>query len=194
VVDDNCDGFAVLDSASNEVRLEAWKRQPGKGYLTLLKGAQKKISQFEVKNRLPILTLKSSGWYLDSASYHGKVNLGDYSKYFPFQTAPIVYHKIIVLSEQYRKGQKVILTLGGVRNWCALYINDKFVGNSWAPPWHFDISAFIRKGENKISVMVINTISNYLAKTDESYGVSSYGLFGPVKIIPYQKFLIKVKS
>jgi len=193
VVDDNCDGFALLDSAPNEVRLEAWKRQPGKGYVTLQKGMQQKISEFEINTRLPILTLKAGGWYMDSESYRGKVHLGDYSKYFPFQSAPLVYHKIIVLSDSYRKGQKVMLSLGEVRTWCAVYVNDKFVGKAWAPPWRFDITAFIRKGENKISVMVVNTISNHLAKTDSQYSVSSYGLFGPVKIIPYQKVLIKMK-
>ena len=59
-------------------------------------------------------------------------------------------------------GRSVILDLGKVADIAELFCNGKKVGVKWAPPFVFDLSNWIRKGENKIEIKVTNTWRNQL--------------------------------
>ncbi len=186
------DGINIIEMGSRFGKFELWKRQPGMLNITFLNNGKRKSIMLQVKKRLPILRLKNSSWFLDSKNYHGKISLGDHSRLYPFQSDPIVYQKIILLNEPYLESQKLWLDLGQLQDWCAVYINEKFVAKRFTPPWRFDITNFMRPGENKLSIMIFHTMTNFLAKHNPAFPVRPYGLYGPVKIIPYELFKIKV--
>jgi len=92
-----------------------------------------------------------------------------------------------------------MLDLGKVANIAELWCNGKKVGVKWAPPFVFDISEVIQKGENNLEVKVTNTWRNQLIfdnsrlkddkktwttnqpKKDETE-LEQSGLIGPVKL------------
>ena len=59
-------------------------------------------------------------------------------------------------------GKTTILDLGEVANIAELWCNGKKVGVKWAPPFVFDVSNVIKKGENKLEIKVTNTWRNQL--------------------------------
>ncbi|WP_282122023.1 glycosyl hydrolase [Algibacter mikhailovii] len=56
----------------------------------------------------------------------------------------------------------VFLDLGAVSNIAEVFCNGKKVGVKWAPPFVFDISNVIQKGDNNIEIKVTNTWRNQL--------------------------------
>lgn len=60
------------------------------------------------------------------------------------------------------KGNVTMLDLGTLANIAELWCNGKKVGVKWAPPFEFDVSKYVKKGENKIEIMVTNTWRNQL--------------------------------
>lgn len=56
----------------------------------------------------------------------------------------------------------MVLDLGVVANMAELWWNGKKVGVNWAPPFVFDISEVMQKGENKLEIKVTNTWRNQL--------------------------------
>ncbi|WJJ97721.1 glycosyl hydrolase [Algibacter luteus] len=71
----------------------------------------------------------------------------------------ITYYKTLHIEET---GKHSILDLGQVANIAELWCNGKKIGVKWAPPFEFDISDTIKKGENIIEVKVTNTWRNQL--------------------------------
>lgn len=97
-------------------------------------------------------------------------------------------------------GNHAVLDLGSVANIAEVWCNGKKVGVKWAPPFVFDISEVIQKGDNKMEIKVTNTWRNQLIfdntrskdekktwttnppKEDETE-LEPSGLIGPVKIL-----------
>ena len=52
---------------------------------------------------------------------------------------------------------------GPIREAAVVYINDRRAGSVWSPPYSIDVTAFLRRGENKIRIAVANTAVNYMA-------------------------------
>ena len=59
-------------------------------------------------------------------------------------------------------GTDTMIDLGKVANIAELWCNGKKIGVKWAPPFVFDISNAIKKGQNTIEVKVTNTWRNQL--------------------------------
>jgi hypothetical protein len=59
-------------------------------------------------------------------------------------------------------GKHTILDLGEVANIAELWCNNEKVGVKWAPPFEFNISEFVQKGENTFEIKVTNTWRNQL--------------------------------
>lgn len=185
------DGAEINKQNSQGIALEGWRRKSGSLEMIIQKnGLIKKIKKNIPEKRL-ILRIHSRSWYLDSENYKGKINLGDHSKLYPFESAALTYQKLIVLDKTYTDNYRLFLDLGKVRDWCLLHINDQYAGKKFSPPFIFDISSFLKKGENKISITVFHAQSNTLAKTNDEYPLREYGLFGPVKITPYGKIYVE---
>jgi hypothetical protein len=53
-----------------------------------------------------------------------------------------------------------------VRDAAVVYINGKRAGSVWCPPYHLDITDYLKPGDNQIEIKVGNTAVNYLAAHD----------------------------
>jgi hypothetical protein len=66
-------------------------------------------------------------------------------------------------------------------------VNGKPAGIKSAPPWTFDITDFVKSGENQIEVLVSNTLANHYVTIPTHYrGKATSGLIGPVSIKLFQ--------
>ena len=98
-----------------------------------------------------------------------------------------------------KKGGKVMLNLGKVEEIAVVSINGQVTDTLWAEPYETDITRYVRKGKNQLSIQVTSTWFNRLVydarqpqeqrKTWVINGPSAnselrpYGLLGPVKLI-----------
>ena len=79
--------------------------------------------------------------------------------------------------------RKVTLDLGAVAASAEVIVNGKPAGIRVSPPWKFDISSLVKPGENRIEVMVCNTLANHYCTVPTTYrGSPVSGLLGPVKV------------
>jgi hypothetical protein len=68
--------------------------------------------------------------------------------------------------------KKIYLDLGVIEEVAEVWLNNKFLGTTWAIPHRFDITGLIIHGENYLTVKVANTWSNRIigdAQTGEKY-------------------------
>ncbi|MBR4975907.1 MAG: hypothetical protein IKY61_02550, partial [Thermoguttaceae bacterium] len=79
--------------------------------------------------------------------------------------------------------ERVWLDLGGVGASCRVCLNGREVGELSAAPWRLDVADAIQAGENRLEVVVFNTLANFYADLPSLYkGSAASGLFGPVEI------------
>ena len=114
----------------------------------------------------------------------GEIAPGDWSQAGVLETysGAAWYQKSFPLTAPDTTG-KVILDLGNVVASAELRVNGKPAGTKSAPPWTFDITAFVKSGENQIEVLVSNTLANHYVTIPTHYrGKTTSGLIGPVSI------------
>jgi hypothetical protein len=79
--------------------------------------------------------------------------------------------------------RQVVLDLGEVVASAEVRVNGKEAGVRVAGPWRFDISSLVKPGENRIEVLVYNTLGNHYTTIPTSYrGSIVAGLLGPVTV------------
>jgi hypothetical protein len=61
-----------------------------------------------------------------------------------------------------RRGTKLVLDLGDVRELAEVRLNNKLLGTVWASPFKLDITKAARAGRNMLSVKVVNLWVNRL--------------------------------
>lgn len=86
---------------------------------------------------------------------------GKYRKKFSYEMSP-----------EQSKEVKVFIDLGEISETAELRINGKYMGITWAKPHIFDITGFIKNGENLLEIKVANTWCNRIigdAITGEKY-------------------------
>ncbi len=82
------------------------------------------------------------------------------------------------------KGRRVLLDLGEVDATCEVSVNGKRVDVLLASPYRLDISRYVRRGRNRIEVLVYSSLSNHYQTIPSPYqGTPHAGLIGPVKLI-----------
>lgn len=114
----------------------------------------------------------------------GEITPGDWSQAGVLETysGAAWYRKSFPLTAPDTTG-KVILDLGNVVASAELRVNGKPAGIKSAPPWTFDITDFVKSGENQIEVLVSNTLANHYVSIPTHYrGKTTSGLIGPVSI------------
>jgi len=80
-------------------------------------------------------------------------------------------------------GRRVTLDLGHVAASAEVRVNGKSAGVRVAPPWTVDISKVVTPGENRIEVLVSNTLANHYGTVPTLYrGSPVSGLLGPVRL------------
>ena len=102
-------------------------------------------------------------------------------------------------SEWFRKGSRLWLDLGDVRNLAEVTINGKNLGETWHKPYRVDVTSTLKAGTNEITIKVVNAWVNRLIG-DEQPGATKYtfadvkpykanspllpsGLLGPVSVV-----------
>ena len=110
------------------------------------------------------------------------------------------YTKTIQASpEWFKKGSRLWIDLGDVKNLAIVIVNGREVGEPWHAPYRVDVTSALKPGENKITIQVINSWVNRLIgdqQPDEAkytfadvkpYTANSpllpSGLLGPVAVI-----------
>ena len=94
----------------------------------------------------------------------------------------LVQKKIVISEEEINSA--VVIDLGNVVATAEIHINDSLAGILVTEPWRIDISKYIRVGENKIEILVYNTLANHYLTIPTKYRGNSIksGLIGPVKL------------
>ncbi len=116
----------------------------------------------------------------------GEMNLplDDWSKFGPlrFYSGGMNYSKEFFVPAV--DANKLIrLSLGSVDATCEVKVNGQSAGILLSPPYDIDITPFIRKGDNRIEVLVYSSLSNHYATIPSPYrGQPHAGLIGPVRL------------
>jgi hypothetical protein len=110
------------------------------------------------------------------------------------------YTKTVQASpEWFRKGSRLWLDLGDVKNLAEVTINGKNLGQTWHEPYRLEVTSALKPGANEVTIKVVNAWVNRLIG-DEQPGATKYtfadvkpykanspllpsGLLGPVTVI-----------
>ena len=114
----------------------------------------------------------------------GETTLGDWSKSGVLETysGSAWYRKSFQLAAT-QTSSRITLDLGEVAASAEVRVNGQVAGILAAPPWKLDISAFAKPGENRIEVLVCNTLANHYVTIPTHYrGLTVSGLLGPVRL------------
>lgn len=95
---------------------------------------------------------------------------------------------------------RVVLSLGNVESTATVYVNGRLCGTAWTAPYAVDITDAVKRGNNRLKIVVVNTWANALQGNDlgtppfegiwtngkfrrAGTGLMPAGLLGPVKIM-----------
>jgi hypothetical protein len=115
----------------------------------------------------------------------GIIQLGDLSENESLKnySGGMWYRQTIHLPADQASAKQVSLDLGQVVASAEVVVNGKPAGVRLASPWKFDLSGKLKPGENRIEILVYNTLGNHYLDTPSQYiGRTTSGLIGPVKI------------
>jgi len=93
------------------------------------------------------------------------------------------YRKTITITAEQIKSKQMVLDLGKVVTSAEVFVNGKSVGSKATSSWKFDVTGKLAAGENRIEILVYNTLGNHYLTTPSQYvGRTNSGLIGPVKM------------
>ena len=125
--------------------------------------------------------------YIEQECGEGVITLGDWSEIDGLRaySGGVLYSKTISIDEKELSG-KTEIDLGELVSSAELFINGKSAGIRVSPPWKFDITGYVKAGENRIEVLVYNTLANNYTSIPTRYrGSIRSGLIGPVTMNHY---------
>jgi hypothetical protein len=71
-------------------------------------------------------------------------------------------------------------------------VNGSNVGLRVSPPWVYDISKYVREGDNSVEVLVYNTAANHYTSIPTRYrGSIVSGILGPVTLTVTSRVVLK---
>ena len=104
--------------------------------------------------------------------FNGPVNpvvfhqLQDWSKNendsIKFYSGTAIYKNNFVIEQLPSTKQPVFLELGLLSAMAKVKVNDQYAGGVFTAPWKVDITSFVKQGENKLEIEVVNTWLNRL--------------------------------
>ena len=116
----------------------------------------------------------------------GEISLGDLDKNESLRTysGGMWYRKSLTVNAQQSAAKNIILDLGDVVASANVYVNGQLIGQKATSPWTFDLTGKLKAGENRIEILVYNTLGNHYLNTPSQYvGRTNSGLVGPVALI-----------
>jgi len=114
----------------------------------------------------------------------GKAPLGDWSTMgvLAHYSGGAWYRKTVAFSPEQLQG-RLLVQLGQVAATAEVRVNGQLAGIRVALPWTVDISKFAKPGENRIEILVYNTLANHYGTIPTRYrGSPLSGLLGPVRV------------
>ncbi|MCF7849904.1 MAG: hypothetical protein K9M45_13715 [Kiritimatiellales bacterium] len=114
----------------------------------------------------------------------GRIALGDWSEIdgLASYSGGAWYRKTVALTKEQAQGH-VTIDLGAVAASAEVRVNGRLAGVKVSPPWKVDVSDLVRSGDNKIEVLVYNTLANHYSTVPTMYrGSPVSGLMGPVRL------------
>jgi len=115
----------------------------------------------------------------------GKIQTGDLGENASLKTysGGMKYGKTITLNAQQAKSKGIELNLGKVVASAEVMINGISVGARVTSPWIFDLTGKLKPGENRLEILVFNTLGNHYLTTPSQYiGRTGSGLIGPATV------------
>ncbi len=115
----------------------------------------------------------------------GEISLGDLDKNESLRTysGGLWYRKTVTVNAQQSVAKNIMLDLGDVVASANVYVNGQLIGQKATSPWTFDLTAKLKAGENRIEILVFNTLGNHYLNTPSQYvGRTNSGLIGPVRV------------
>lgn len=116
----------------------------------------------------------------------GIMDLGDWSEsgILNNYSGGVCYSCEVSLSAEEAETDEVVLDLGDVAGTAGILVNGKEAGTRVTPPWRMEVTKLVRKGVNRIEVLVYNTLANHYQTIPSRYsGDPVSGLLGPVKLV-----------
>ncbi|MDD4646338.1 MAG: hypothetical protein PHY99_10170, partial [Bacteroidales bacterium] len=116
----------------------------------------------------------------------GVIRLGDLQDNETLRTysGGMWYRKTVNLTAKQTGSTNIDLDLGELVSSAEVFINGISAGKRLAPPWKFNLNGRVKPGENKVEILIYNTLGNfYLTVPTEYAGSIRSGLIGPVKLI-----------
>jgi len=107
----------------------------------------------------------------------------------PYYSGSAVYERSFSIPREY-VGKKLVLDCGQVGVVAEAWVNDKSAGTRVWLPYSFDISRLVKAGENRLRIVITNTMENERAVENHApklQKIEPNGLIGPVRIVPYQE-------
>lgn len=98
----------------------------------------------------------------------GKRDMFALEKSMPFYSGTVTYTADFELSEQ---PERIELNLAGTRDSAAVYVNGVLAGKRLWPPYIFDLSGFVGKGKNELSIEVRNNPANLILGKHRAFGL-----------------------
>ncbi len=123
----------------------------------------------------------------------GRLGLGDWAKAGALEhySGGAWYRKSFVLEPDGLDG-RVTLDLGEVVSSAEVRVNGRQAGVRVAPPWRLDISGYVRPGENRLEILVYNTLGNHYGTIPTLYrGNTRSGLMGPVTVRTLKRIVLE---
>jgi hypothetical protein len=114
----------------------------------------------------------------------GTVELGDWSKIdgLTCYSGGACYRRTVELTPEQARGQ-VTLDLGKLVSSAEVRVNGQVAGIRVAPPWRVELSKQVKAGQNRIEVLVYNTLANHYVTIPTHYrGDLTSGLLGPATL------------
>jgi len=115
----------------------------------------------------------------------GLNQLGDWSKAGVLEcySGGAWYRRTVTLTPKQARGA-IELDLGNLTATAEVRVNGQRAGIRVAPPWRVDVSKQVQPGENRIEVLVYNTLANHYVTVPTRYrGELTSGLLGPVTLL-----------
>ena len=115
----------------------------------------------------------------------GRIQLGDLGENESLKTysGGMWYRKTITLTAEQVISPNITIDLGNVVASAEVFVNGNSVGSKTSSPWIFDLTGKLQTGENRIELLVYNTLGNHYLTTPSMYvGRINSGLIGPVRL------------
>ena len=113
-----------------------------------------------------------------------KSSLGDWSKAGVLETysGGAWYRRTVPLTPQQAR-RPMTLDLGQVAASAEVIVNGKPAGVKVAPPWRLHLTSLLKPGDNRLEILVCNTLANHYVTIPTHYrGSTVSGLLGPVRL------------